>query len=334
MQRFRKILVPICGDPSRQPVLTQAARLARQNGASIKLISVVEDMPWYTRLVLSTAEELQTLIVRTRAKDLEALAEPLRHNEVEVSTEILRGRPYLEIVREVQRGGHDLIMKEAEPNESLLFGSTDMHLLRACPCPVWLLKPGHGDGRFTRILAAVDPAPPSDEMDLLHLKTDLAQKDEALDVRILDLATSLASREGAELHVLHTWSAPGEGLASREMLLTQEQVDRYVEDSREAARMALERLLARYPGEPVRRFVHLLKGDPADVIAEFAQSGQFDLIVMGTVARTGITGLLIGNTAEAILQRLNCSVLAVKPDGFISPVVQDTKANSEESHGG
>ena len=74
--------------------------------------------------------------------------------------EALRGRPYLEISREVLRGGHDLIMKEAEPNESALFGFTDMHLLRTRPCPVWLLKPGHGDGPFSQILTAVDPAPP------------------------------------------------------------------------------------------------------------------------------------------------------------------------------
>jgi nucleotide-binding universal stress UspA family protein len=55
MHRFRNILVPIGGDPSRQSVLTQAARLAKQNGAAIKLIAVMEDLPWYTRLVLPTA---------------------------------------------------------------------------------------------------------------------------------------------------------------------------------------------------------------------------------------------------------------------------------------
>ena len=232
MHRFRNILVPISGDLSPRPVLTQAARLAKQNGATIKLIAVVEDLPWYTRLVLPTAEELQAQIIRTRSEALDGLAEHVRQDGVEVSTKALRGRPYLEISREVLRGGHDLIMKEAEPNESVLFGSTDMHLLRTCPCPVWLLKPGTEDRPRSQILAAVDPAPPPDEMDLLHLKVELAQKDEALDVKILELAGSLAESEGAELHVIHAWSAPGEGLVRGEVMLTQEQVDRYVEDSR------------------------------------------------------------------------------------------------------
>ena len=42
---------------------------------------------------------------------------------------------------------------------------------------------------------------------------------------------------------------------------------------------------------------------------------------MGTVCRTGIAGFFIGNTAESILQQVDCSVLTVKPDGFVSPVV-------------
>ena len=64
-------------------------------------------------------------------------------------------------------------------------------------------------------------------------------------------------------------------------------------------------------------------GDPiaaSKVAADFAKTHDIDLIVMGTIARTGIPGLFIGNTAESILQRVDCSVLAVKPDGFVSPV--------------
>lgn len=65
---------------------------------------------------------------------------------------------------------------------------------------------------------------------------------------------------------------------------------------------------------------HLCRGDAATVIPELAKTLHADLVVMGTVARTGIAGWLIGNTAEAVLEQLQCSVLAVKPVGFISPV--------------
>ena len=75
MNRFRKILIPIDGDPSRQPVLARAAWLAKEYGAAIKLIAVVEDLPWYTRLILPTAAEFQAVLVRDKFKALEERAE-------------------------------------------------------------------------------------------------------------------------------------------------------------------------------------------------------------------------------------------------------------------
>ena len=59
------------------------------------------------------------------------------------------------------------------------------------------------------------------------------------------------------------------------------------------------------------------------MIAPLAAGLGADLVVMGAVARTGISGLIIGNTAEAILDQLTCSVLAIKPAGFKTPVKFD-----------
>jgi len=60
--------------------------------------------------------------------------------------------------------------------------------------------------------------------------------------------------------------------------------------------------------------VHVVQGNPRSELAELANKVGADLVVMGTVARTGISGLLIGNTADAILSQLNCAVLAFKPE--------------------
>jgi nucleotide-binding universal stress UspA family protein len=185
--RFRNILVSFDGDSSRQSVLSRAARLAQQNGAAIKLITGVEDLPWYTRLVLPAADDLQAILVRDKSEALEALAAHFRGDALDASAAVLRGRRHLETVREVLRGRHDLLMKEAEPNERVLFGSTDMHLLRDCPCPVWLVNLGHRDRPYTRVLAAVDPAPPLDELNVLHFRTEFLAKDPALEGKILVL---------------------------------------------------------------------------------------------------------------------------------------------------
>ena len=59
------------------------------------------------------------------------------------------------------------------------------------------------------------------------------------------------------------------------------------------------------------------------LIPELALAKAIDLIVMGTVSRAGIAGLLIGNTAEKVLQQVDCSMLTVKPEGFVTPVKLD-----------
>lgn len=53
---------------------------------------------------------------------------------------------------------------------------------------------------------------------------------------------------------------------------------------------------------------------------KFVEENGVDLVIMGTLARSGVLGMLIGNTAEEVLDRIQCSVLALKPKGFVSPV--------------
>ena len=105
--------------------------------------------------------------------------------------------------------------------------------------------------------------------------------------------------------------------------LPRHEVDEYVLSLREGARKAVEQLLAPFSHVSSPRQIHLVKGRPADVIAEMAKTHGADLIVIGTIVRTGIPGLLIGNTAETVFHQVGCSVLAIKPDGFVSPVVLD-----------
>ena len=66
--------------------------------------------------------------------------------------------------------------------------------------------------------------------------------------------------------------------------------------------------------------VHVVKGAPGHVLPRLANELSTTLVVMGTLGRTGLSGLVIGNTAETVLRALRCSVLAVKPEGFVSPI--------------
>ncbi|MBL4571717.1 MAG: universal stress protein [Gammaproteobacteria bacterium] len=66
--------------------------------------------------------------------------------------------------------------------------------------------------------------------------------------------------------------------------------------------------------------VHLEKGASGRVISTLVEEKQEDIVIMGTVARTGVKGLFIGTTAEKILRNVNCSVLTVNPESFKTPI--------------
>ena len=69
--------------------------------------------------------------------------------------------------------------------------------------------------------------------------------------------------------------------------------------------------------------VHLRKGDPGRVIPTVAAKVRPGVLLMGTVARGGVAGFFVGNTAETVLRQVDCSVLTVKPAGFVAPVKID-----------
>jgi nucleotide-binding universal stress UspA family protein len=66
--------------------------------------------------------------------------------------------------------------------------------------------------------------------------------------------------------------------------------------------------------------LHLSLGTPWKEVSRLSEHLKVDLIAMGTVGRNGIQGLFLGNTAEKVLRTCDCSILTVKPDGFVSPI--------------
>ena len=133
----------------------------------------------------------------------------------------------------------------------------------------------------------------------------------------MELATSLATEEGSELHVVHVWRLAAEtALRGRQIDTTD--VDEIVQGIEAAHQSELDRLLDPHPYD--KRTVHLIKGQAEDVILDLAESLEVDLVVIGTVGRAGVPGLLIGNTAEEILNAVDCSVLTLKPEGFETPI--------------
>jgi nucleotide-binding universal stress UspA family protein len=326
MKRFKDILCVVEHDKVCKSALERAVTLAENNQANLTVIAVA---PFVTAGIGMPeggpiSADLQAATVNSHTQELEALAAPYRQR-IEIETKVLVGTPFLEIIREVLRNGRDLVIKMAEQYDWLdrWFGSNDMHLLRKCPCPVWLIKPQEPKS-YRRILAAVDvdDTYPPQEIETRH----------ALNRQILEMAASLVLAEFAELHIGSAWDAIGESAMRHGVFVgrPEEEVIAYVGQVRrqhETNLDALMREVAAYVGQDALDYLkprtHLIKGGPRKEIPALAKQIEADLVVMGTVARTGIPGFFMGNTAETILDQLECSVLAIKPPGFTTPVTPE-----------
>ncbi|HVR29059.1 MAG TPA: universal stress protein [Thermoanaerobaculia bacterium] len=308
MSLWRRFLVHVDADSRRRDVVRAASELAVDSGAAVKLVDVVDAPGWHhlTSRRRSLEGGVLSVAAEQKRERLSALAEPLRAAGLEVSVEILVGSPWPAVLKEVGKRGHDLVMLAARRQRGLrqvVLGGTAHHLVRHAPCPVYIVHPGH-PRRPRRILVAVDPG---DE--------DVSRERAAKLVRV---ALELAALSGARVDVVHAWRPFAERIVRHRV--SQDDLRAYVEETRRRAVVELRSLLAPFADRFEPRAARLIKGDPVTVVPALSAELGSDLLVLGTVARTGIAGVLIGNTAEEILDRIACSVLVVKPDGFVSPL--------------
>jgi len=297
MKRFKNILAVFNGAVGDDDTLTQAAALAKRNGAQLTVAEIISD------------PETSPGLIAEKKKHLHRLSASIRQEGITPGTAVLTGTPFMEIIRQVIRKKHDLVMTTAEGNDgykNLFFGSTSLHLMRKCPCPVWVTKPD-GQHGYARIMAAIGPD--SDGV-----------SDSELNIQIMDLATSLARLNNSELHIANTWDVTGHDSDTLRSETTDDIRARIVHKHELLYREPVERLLGRYNLDGITHQLHLKRGAPDFLLPELAETLEIDLIVMGTISRVGIPGFIIGNTAELVLRQVKCAVLTVKPEGFVTPV--------------
>ena len=304
---FRHILVDIDAMAPHHPALDQAVDLASRADGRVTVVDVVEDVPEEARPHFSGRLEIE--IVEHRKALLEEVTKRYRRRKVKVETEVLRGRPALAIIQYVltRRPRPSVVVRsharDISPRRAS-FGAVDMQLLRKCPCPVWVVGVGERS-RPKRIVAAVHP----DRDDLVE---------QALNRRIVEAALAITDMERGSLTVLNAWMPYGEALLEGRM--SKAELRRFVSAARKTAAEQMDEFMARLGDCGARCEVALVKGEPDVVIPRYVKRHDIDMVVMGTVVRTGLAGWVMGNTAEHMLQRLQCSVLALKPEGFVSPV--------------
>jgi len=307
MKRFKNILVVVKDDElnTDNPALVRGINLAQGSGARLTLMGVIRPpgraLTEYKGIF--KPKELETMLAQRLEQSLSTLAEHFG-DTVDIRVKVATGKDFIEIIRQVVYNDHDLLLKMANRHKAS-FDSSDFHLMRKCPVPVWLHKSDHQD-RCHKVLAAVD----------LDLESD--EDGQTLNASIMEFATSISQWEQSVLHLLSCWSLYGESALrdSAFMSISEDELTELLTREEQQNQIRMNALTARYPHVEIHS--HLIEGRPEELIPAFALEHGIDTVVMGTVARSGIPGLLIGNTAETILQKIDSSVVTLKPSGFES----------------
>lgn len=308
MRRFERILVGLALDPETQEVTAGSAKAALQAvwlaGATRGKILVLHATERTDDSVAAVGQEERvraSLSAEARAR-LSQVVTDARAAGVDAELRVVAERAWLALIHATLRGEADLVMigkRNRSPLEGRRLGFVATKLLRKCPAPVWVVEPDH-DLVHRLVLAASDLSPVGD--------------------CVASIAAGIARQQGCELHLVHAYQIPI-ALQLEAAQLSEAEYGARVDDLRRRASEHLQASAADFgAGEAKGLKVHVGKGAPATVIREALAHLDPDLLVMGTLTRGGLAGILVGSTAERLLDRVDCSILALKPDDFVSPI--------------
>jgi len=309
MQKFNNILFVSQGVTDETDALKQALSIARNNKAKLKALIVCPELP---KDMIRYRETYESSLIEQLKSSIQTTCNALKLAEAEISVKIeieTSNTPAMRIVSYVLRNAHDLVIKDVEKKgEGKGFKAIDMDLLRKCPCPVWLSRPISKSRNEIKVAVAIDPQSISNEQQYLSL-------------RLLELSRSVADTCSGQLNIISCWDYEFEEYLRHNIWLEMpdDEIIKTVNSARSQHRTALDDIIKKSEIVGNIQLDHL-RGKADQVIPQYVVDKDIDILVMGTVARTGISGFLIGNTAENILQNLECSLLALKPNGFVSPV--------------
>ncbi|KAF7766732.1 universal stress protein E [Pseudoalteromonas undina] len=307
METIKRIIAVIDPTKDDQNALARSIDLAKKSGASITAFMTVYDFSYEMTTMLSgdEREAMRQAVLKDRELWLKDLISP--YQNINIDTQVIwHNRPYEAIINTVINDKYDLVIKGTHQHGALkavIFTPTDWHLVRKCPTPVLFVKdmqwPAQGN-----ILAAVNAVSENEQ----HL---------SLNKRIIKDAQFLCELANAKLNLVNAYPATPVNIAIE---IPEFNPGLYNESVKKHHIESTNELANEFNLTSDQCFIE--EGLPEDVIPDVASRLNSELVVIGTVGRTGLSAALVGNTAEHVIDSLDCDVLALKPDGYVSPLAE------------
>lgn len=292
MLNLKNIVVVIEPDQDEQPALEKAIILAKLVECDLELAIAdynpfLEDGYFYEPKL---AQQMRREHAESRLAELEVLAEPLRNQGLRVTAwTSWSNPPHREIVARANEIGASMVIKATKKHSRLaryFMSNEDWELVRYCPVPLLLVKELEWQPQ-PRLIAAVDPE-------------QLRDKPADLDQKILSISLDLANLVSGSVDLYHSsWKPPMANLYP-------------LDEDGERAQKALLELAQAHGIAPENS--HCINESIHTSLPRLTEEAGTSIVVMGAISRSRLDRILIGNTAEKLLDELNCDVLIIKPD--------------------
>lgn len=290
------VIAGIDFSPASSVVLDHAAKVALAGGRRLIAAHVLDDSKlkaWAEATGRQAGTDQAQAEARSRLEALVKAQESLLPIEIDVPV----GRPFAKLTELVKQNEAGLLVLNAHDFSKKRLGSVASKCVRTVPADVLLLRDWQG-GHFKKVLACVDFSETC--------------------AMALERAIDLAAAHGASLEILHVLFPPSRdpwGKVIDQPMTTELE---YEENVRRGAQARLDGFLAPFAErlEKVTWCTELLESeDPGAAIAAHVVSDMIDVTVLGTQGRTWLGGLVLGSTAERLMQDSPTSILLVRLDG-------------------
>ena len=305
MINYQHILAVVEMERDTQPALSRAQEISDKTGATITAMLVVYDLSYDMTTMLSPDEReaMKDAVTKEHASWLSEHLRQLGFSHIDIVVQ-WNNRAFEAVIHHVIDNDIDLVVKATKRHDdlaSVIFTPTDWHLLRKCPSPVLLVKE-HDWPEGGQIIAAVNVGSEDDEHNLLNDKLTV-------------IANDYAKLLNGNVNLVNSYPSTPLNIAIE---VPEFDPDAYNNSVKHHHQAEMAGHAKKYGITTANTYVK--EGLPEKVIPMVAKDIDAELVIIGTVGRGGLSAALIGNTAEHVIDELDCDVLAVKPDGFVSPL--------------
>jgi len=234
---------------------------------------------------------------------VDKLVTPYKEMGYRITTSVIQiHRLYEDIIKSARDYKADFVFKSVRqhaPLKRMFYTSTDWNLIRMCPTALLLVR-DQGTVRGKPVIASVN----IDDEDPEH---------QELNRIVLAQANALAEVLGAKVHLIYAYGPAvvmGDGADPMAYQIAKDKHD--AEFKKAKALASANNVLASN--------TKLREGTPETIVTEYGEEISAGIIVLGTVARSGASGLFIGNTAESMLEKTHRDMFVIKLESFVSPV--------------